>query len=151
MPTDGVNQEAESEQIRKLKLQVAQRDNEINILVSMLKRREGGKGGPGLAMSQSMAVAAGGTGGAMAGMTTSSAVMSSSMMTSSPSVTSSLAVSSDFGVPAGQGGGSGGSGGGKGARNESGACRNGQRFDVEPTRGWYKLAGFRFQTQPLQS
>ncbi|KXZ55340.1 KLP1 protein [Gonium pectorale] len=36
------------DQVRKLKLQVAQRDNEIGILVSMLKRREaaGAKGGP---------------------------------------------------------------------------------------------------------
>ena len=31
-----------SEQIKKLKMQVQQRDNEINILVSMLQRREGG-------------------------------------------------------------------------------------------------------------
>ncbi len=31
-----------AEQIRKLKLQVAQRDNEINILVGMIKRRDGG-------------------------------------------------------------------------------------------------------------
>lgn len=34
-----------AEQIRTLKKQVQQRDNEINILVSMLQRRDGGQGG----------------------------------------------------------------------------------------------------------
>eukprot|EP00955_Chlamydomonas_euryale_P084214 363937-Chlamydomonas_euryale.AAC.9 len=34
------------DQIKKLKLQVQQRDNEINILVSMLQRRDGGTGRP---------------------------------------------------------------------------------------------------------
>ena len=42
-----------SDQIKKLKMQVQQRDNEINILVSMLQRREGGAGraGGGAAVS----------------------------------------------------------------------------------------------------
>ncbi|GLC59507.1 hypothetical protein PLESTB_001494800 [Pleodorina starrii] len=58
------------EQIRKLKLQVAQRDNEIGILVSMLKRREaaGAKapilGSPAASMTGPLAAAAGGAGGA---------------------------------------------------------------------------------------
>ena len=38
----GVDSSDAAEQIKKLKMQVQQRDNEINILVSMLQRREGG-------------------------------------------------------------------------------------------------------------
>ncbi|GLI60663.1 hypothetical protein VaNZ11_002864, partial [Volvox africanus] len=65
------------EQIHKLKLQVAQRDNEIGILVSMLKRREGaGAKGPVLGSPSASMVgqlvagapgAAGGMGGADGG------------------------------------------------------------------------------------
>eukprot|EP00798_Chlamydomonas_sp_ICE-L_P003531 gene3531-13598_t len=52
-----------AEQIKKLKLQVQQRDNEINILVSMLKRREA-KGGPVLSGSvTSLPGTGGGPGG----------------------------------------------------------------------------------------
>lgn len=39
------------EQIKKLKMQVQQRDNEINILVSMLQRRDAGKATSGAAVS----------------------------------------------------------------------------------------------------
>lgn len=44
-----------SDQVKKLKMQVQQRDNEINILVSMLLRRDAGKGpsGPALQASSS--------------------------------------------------------------------------------------------------
>ncbi|PNW88606.1 hypothetical protein CHLRE_01g036800v5 [Chlamydomonas reinhardtii] len=66
------------DQVRKLKLQVAQRDNEIGILVSMLKRREGAgaKAGPVLSSPSTSingppvpgmgaAAAAGGAGGGL--------------------------------------------------------------------------------------
>ena len=39
-----------SDQVKKLKMQVQQRDNEINILVSMLQRRDAGKGPSGPAL-----------------------------------------------------------------------------------------------------
>ncbi|GIM04993.1 hypothetical protein Vretimale_9468, partial [Volvox reticuliferus] len=61
------------EQIRKLKLQVAQRDNEIGILVSMLKRREGAGakgpvlGSPSASMAGPPAAAAGGASGVVGG------------------------------------------------------------------------------------
>jgi kinesin family protein 6/9 len=53
------------EQVKKLRLQVQQRDNEIAILVSMLKRREASGGGPVLE-DVPAGQAAGGTGGAAA-------------------------------------------------------------------------------------
>ena len=56
------------DQIKKLKMQVQQRDNEINILVSMLQRRDSGKGASGRPAVSALQVSSSPGGGATRGL-----------------------------------------------------------------------------------